>query len=79
LADLTFAGQVLAFTTVDSEGKFVFETSESLKLNHRVGIMIGDLTGTKWQRQGFDERFHGDEARTVPQIGFYFDTCLVAE
>lgn len=79
LADLTFGGQVLAYATIDAKGEFVFRVDTPLVLNHRIGITVGDLTGTGWQRQDFDERFYGGEARTVPQVGFYFDTCLVRE
>ena len=79
LADLTFGGQVLAATIIDTNGGFLLKVNDPLPLNHRIGITVGDLTGTGWQREDLDQRFHGDEARVVPQIGFYFDTCLVLE
>lgn len=80
LLDITFGGPLLAMGTIGQDGRFELELGEPLEARHRIGITLGNLTGTGWQLEDFsDKGFHGDEARTVPQIGFFFDTCMVRE
>lgn len=80
LADITFGGPILTTGRIDSDGRFELELGNPLEARHRIGIALGDLRGTGWQPDDFsNESFHGDEARTVPQIGFFFDTCIVSE
>lgn len=80
LADITFGGLILTTGRIDPDGQFELELGNPLEARHRIGIALGDLRGTGWQPDDFsNEGFHGDEARTVPQIGFFFDTCMVSE
>lgn len=80
LLDITFGGQLLALGVIDQNGRFELELEEPLEARHRIGITLGDLTGTGWQPGDFsDRKFYGDEALNVPQIGFFFDTCMIRE
>lgn len=80
LSDITFGGPILAMGTIDQDGRFELELGEPLEARHRIGIALGNLTGTGWQLEDFSDRgFHGDEALSVPQIGFFFDTCMIRE
>ena len=78
LSDITFGGSMLAVGTIDQDGRFELGLGKPLEANHRIGITLGNLTGTKWQPEDFfDKGFHGDQALSVPQIGFFFDTCMI--
>lgn len=80
LLDVTMGGNILAFTTIDKEGYFVFEVDAPLEAKHRLGIAIADLTGTGKRIEDFyDERYYGEEPRQVPQVGFFFDTVMVTD
>ena len=80
LSDITFGGPVLAMGTIDRDGRFELELGKPLEANHRIGITLGNLTGTRWQPEDFfDKGFHGDQALSVPQIGFFFDTYMIRE
>lgn len=80
LMDITKMGLPLAETKIGADGKFVFTLPEGLEASHRVGILLGGLEGTKWKPEDFyPRRYYGDEARQVPQIGFFHDTALVHE
>jgi hypothetical protein len=77
LVDVTFMGQNLAQTVIGPEGTFEL-TLQPLEKNHRIGLMLGDLTGTAWSEAAFqDPAYNGTEAMQVPQVGFLFDTVLV--
>jgi hypothetical protein len=77
LQDVTFAGVVLSATTIDSNGTFAFAVAP-LEKNHRIGVTLGDLSGTPWQLDVFlNGAYDGDEPVFVPQVGQYFDTVLV--
>jgi len=80
LMDITLGGPVLAFSAIDSSGRFEFKLSEPLQARHRIGVTLADLTGTEWKREDFrSDDFHGDEAFNIPQVGFFFDTCMIRE
>jgi len=80
LLDITFGGRLLASGVIDRNGRFELEVGEPLEARHRIGIALGDLTGTGWQPEDFsDEKFYGDEALNVPLVGFFFDTCMIQE
>lgn len=80
LLDITFGGRLLALGVIDQDGRFELGLGEPLEARHRIGITLGDLTGTGWQPGDFsDRKFNGDEALNVPQIGFFFDTCMIHE
>ncbi|GAB4527057.1 MAG: hypothetical protein Fur0018_12510 [Anaerolineales bacterium] len=77
LVDITTMGDILAQTIVQSDGTFEFQVSP-LEGQHRLGIMIGDLQipGVK-EEDFYTTEFYGDEARQIPQLGFFFDTVMV--
>jgi hypothetical protein len=80
LQDITFAGRTLASGVIEQDGRFELTLGEPLETRHRIGITLGDLSGTQWTLQDFsDERFYGDDALSVPQVGFFYDTYVVRE
>ena len=79
LHDVTFMGAPIAVTTVADDGTFSF-TVPALERNHRLGVTIGDLTGTDWTPEEFlQDAYWGPGAQQLPQVGFYLDTELVKE
>lgn len=77
LEDVTFMGVLLAETTIESDGTFKFQVT-ALEKNHRIGIALGDLTGTRWTPEDFSSRgYHGPKAMQVPNVSFFYDTTLV--
>lgn len=79
LVDVTFMGPVLGSSVIKSNGTFVIEVP-TLEKAHRVGLAIGDLSGTKWTLDDFRAlEYRGDEAQQVPQVGFFHDTTMVQE
>jgi hypothetical protein len=80
LQDVSFMGAPIAETTVDSEGQFSFNLAAPLERNHRVGITIGDLSGTNWNiEELLSPAYWGPGAQQLPQVTFYWDTELVGE
>jgi hypothetical protein len=80
LADVTMMGEVLSQTSIGADGKFAFNLSIPLEKNHRIGIALDELQGTKWNRGQFvDSGFYGEEAMMVPNVGFLYDTTMVEE
>jgi hypothetical protein len=80
LLDITFGGSLLALGVIDQDGRFKLELNKPLEAHHRIGITLGDLSGTGWQPQDFRHKgFYGDGALNIPQIGFFFDTCMIRE
>jgi hypothetical protein len=79
IVDITFGGLVLATGNIDQSGRFVFELNQPLEANHRIGLGLGNLSGTPWESIKFDSKFYGGEPMNVPLVGFFFDTCLVSE
>jgi hypothetical protein len=79
LQDITFVGPVLAAGTIGSDGRFTLELDTPLEADHRIGLTLGNLSGTQWQHSDFSSAYYGDEARSVPQVGFFFDTAMVRE
>jgi hypothetical protein len=77
--DVTFGGLVLATGDIDQNGRFVLELDQPLEARHRIGLTLGNLSGTPWESVEFDSKFYGGEPMSVPQVGFFFDTCLVGE
>lgn len=80
LVDVTMGGEILGFTTINEEGVFEFKLDNPLEAQHRIGVTLGDLTGTDRAYEDFyDKSFYGDEALSVPQVGFFFDTHMIRE
>jgi hypothetical protein len=78
LVDVTLNGQILTKANVGSDGKFTFTVSSPLEKDHRLGIALGDLTGTPWVEKNFDDPgFQGSQPQLVPNVGFFYDTTMV--
>jgi hypothetical protein len=78
LHDITLGGIVLASGAIDANNGFEFQLNEPLEGGHRIGIALGDLSGTKWEQGDFsNESYYGEGALSVPQVGFFFDTSMV--
>jgi hypothetical protein len=77
LLDITFGGPLLSVGEIGQDGTFELTLEEPLPAEHRIGLAHGNLEGTGWQPSDFTSEFNGDEARSVPQIGFFFDTYMV--
>jgi hypothetical protein len=49
-----------------------------LESSVRIGVAIGDLTGTSYTAEEFDaEAYKGPEALMVPMVGYFLDTTMV--
>lgn len=80
LQDITLGGIVLASGAINANNRFEFQLEEPLEGGHRIGIALGDLSGTKWEQGDFsNESYYGEGALSVPQVGFFFDTSMVEE
>jgi len=80
LLDITATGRLLAAGVIGEDGGFELTTNEPLQSRHRIGITLGDLSTTPWEAGDFsDDGFYGDDALTVPQVGFFYDTYMVRE
>ena len=80
LHDITLGGIALASGAIDANNEFEFQLDEPLEGGHRIGIALGDLSGTKWEQDDFsDKSYYGEGALSVPQVGFFFDTSMVEE
>lgn len=80
IVDISMGGNVLGTGTVGSDGEFTVELSQALEARHRIGIALGNLSGTGWEVTDLqDDRYYGSEALSVPQVGFFFDTYFIAE
>jgi predicted small lipoprotein YifL len=78
IANVTLMGTPLIFGEIGPDGHFEFDLPAPLEENHRIGLALGDLTGTPWSEEMFrDPVSYGDEPQTVPQVGFFYDTSLV--
>ena len=79
LHDVTFMGEELGTTVVGLNNRFSIVV-QPLEAAHRVGVAIGDLTGTEWTSENFEgSRFDGPQPMMVPQAGIYLDSVLVTE
>jgi len=77
LQDVTFMGTLLSETVIGADGKFVFQVA-ALEKNHRIGIALGDLTGTSWKPEDFyDPAYQGEGVMLVPQVDLFYDTVMV--
>jgi hypothetical protein len=74
LVDVTMMGEVLALTTIDETGNFVFHVDKPLKSGHAIGLMIGDLSKTEFN---YDEFSYSDEYIEKPMIGTLFIILIV--
>lgn len=78
VANITLMGEQLVFGEIGPDGQFEFQLPDPLEENYRIGLTVGNLTGTSWTEETFRHPlFHGDDPQTAPQAGFYYDSSLV--
>lgn len=79
IVDVTFMGEPLGQGVIGSNGVFAIKVPV-LEKNHRIGIMLGNLTGTPWKMEDFyAPEYRGDEAVQMPMVGFVYDSAMVKE
>jgi len=80
IADITYMGEVLGRGRIDQDGRFRIEVAPPLIANHRIGIMLDpeatDITYTAGLFADL-ERFRGDNAITIPNVGVAYDAASV--
>ena len=80
IVDITLGGEVLGTGVVGDDGVLSIELNQGLQALHRVGLALGNLDGTDWDLTGLQsEEYYGDEALSVPQVGFFYDTFFISE
>jgi hypothetical protein len=77
IVDITMNGSVIGNTTVDKNGRFSL-TVPALEASHRLGIRIYSPDGIAYNGLDYSgEGFQGSEPKSVPNVGYFFDTVLV--
>lgn len=77
IADVTFMGTIIGDGKIGRDGIFSIQVAP-LEKSHRIGVTLGDLKGTSWSVQDFNQSaYFGDESLLIPNVGFFYDTALV--
>jgi len=76
LIDVTEMGDIIAETTIQSNGEFAFDFSTPLRKGHAVGLQIGDLSRTNFN---YDDFTYGENYIDKPLIGILLDMASVVE
>lgn len=77
IESVTTMGEVLGIGTIGSDNRFAITVSP-LTANVRIGIALGDLSGTNHTNEEFNaDAYKGDDALVMPMVGYYLDTALV--
>lgn len=77
IVDVTFMREILAETVIGEDGTFSINLT-ALSKDHRIGIALSNLEGTKWENVDLNASgFFGEGALQVPTVGFFYDTALV--
>mgnify|MGYP001085550308 CR=1 FL=1 len=80
IVDVTLGGEVLGTAVVGDDGVLSVELNQGLQARHRVGLALGNLDGTDWVLTDLQsEKYYGDEALSVPQVGFFYDTFFIPD
>lgn len=74
LLDISEVDLVLAKTTIDESGIFVFELNEPLIAQHLIGIKLGDISGTDFNENDF---IYNENYYERPYVGILFDLVVV--
>jgi len=53
LVDMTSNGDTLATTTIGGDGSFTFDVGGKLTAGNRIGLVLGETAGTKFDRNDF--------------------------
>lgn len=79
IVDITFMGSVMGKGRVNREGTFAITVPE-IEKNRRIGLALGDLSGTEWLEEDFYlEGYNCNEPMQVPHVGFFYDTVMVRD
>ncbi|MFL5807774.1 MAG: hypothetical protein ACJ8CR_39350 [Roseiflexaceae bacterium] len=76
LVDMTNNGDTIAQTTIGDDGTFTIDVSGKLVAGNRVGLVLGETAGTKFNKDNF---ISGPGYRDTPFIGIVFDSTVVGE
>jgi hypothetical protein len=74
LVDITAGGATLAETVVGADGNFTFEVGGKLVSGNRLGLMLGDTTGTGLKPEDF---ISGPGYQDMPFMGVIFDNTPI--
>ncbi len=77
IVSVTTMGNELGSGVIGADGRFSIPVAP-LSSSVRIGISIGDLTGTKFEGKDFNaDVYKGDGALMVPLVGYFLDTAMV--
>jgi len=77
IANVTMMGTILGGDVIGADNRFSIDVPP-LESSTRIGVEIGDLTGTNYVWDQFQsEQFKGSGALTVPLVGYFQDTAVV--
>ena len=77
LGNLTMGGEELGAGVIGADNRFAI-TVPALPANVRIGIALGDLSGSGHSPDEFDaDSYKGVDALMVPMVGYYLDTALI--
>ena len=80
MADVTFAGEYLGKGKIGPGGEIVIKLNSPLQNNHRIGVMLSEMTETRWDGVDFSNPgYFGTEFQQIPMIGFFYDTAMVQQ
>jgi hypothetical protein len=76
LINVSFVGEVLASTTINESGHFLFEIDQPLEVNHSIGLQLGDISGTEFRESQF---LYNEKYYERPFIGIIFFMTTVTQ
>ncbi len=75
LVNVSFAGEVMASTTISKDGTFEFLLDKPLEAQTIIGLQLGDLTGTNFNANEF---VYNENYTELPMVGILFDKVITA-
>lgn len=75
VVDITVAGEVIGTGTIGDDRRFVVSLVRPLQAGHMIGITLATAREAETWPGLWELR--GENARAIPQLGYYFDTGLV--
>ena len=76
LVNVSYVGEVLATTTIDETGNFVFEIDNPIEANHSIGLQLGDISGTDFLETQY---LYNENYYERPLIGVIFYMTTVTD
>jgi hypothetical protein len=74
LIDMTNNGDTLGETTIGGDGTFTFDVNGKLIAGNRIGLLLGELAGTGFDRNNF---ISGPGYEDAPFIGIIFASAEI--